>query len=1003
MAKDMVSYSKIKEIANMSLDEYKSAYGNGGGLFGIGAKSDEELQAIIDRYHDAVNRKNEYATTWDSLVQEAEDNYNDMYEHSLKYLEMNSGITDEQWEEAYNSSVSDNYATGSVSGLDFENVEITSGDDNVPIDWSEMQTMKKTQLSDGHFVRYAPSDYFDDSAQIGDSRDICGGTITYLGKKSVTYDRGEFSKDGLFYVNHWGAASYSNLGPILDQRTNMVHYEGVLGSFDYDANEWSLGYWEAEVNGNKVRVPILHYNNDGKSENLLHMTFDGFVDGEKIKIPEGLKSLDYTFADTGIKTMPKIPNSVESAHCAFMDCTELERGSASSKIGSGVDEGKLLMPENLKDMSWMFAGCTHMQDYFADLGKNVVDGRYAFSECKSLGWDGQTIEDGKMVTSFKMPDISRLRNANPFWLQNMFDNCDDAVINKINDYVSDHGDFTSEWTDEDGNHHKTYDKLVDGSYDTSLEQDISSETSRGKILQLIDKDSKGLTGVSSDTAGLATTGVQITDSGTFADNSLWAKFRQSDFEATFDKGNEFGTILNHAIPAVGTYAISKSVLNSMLDGKHKLASTIGAVAVAAIPQVVGYGNTLTPVLDWTANAVGPETKAGKFLTEFSNKLKGAVTYQTAVNELNADETFETFQKSAKNYAENQVARLMTSENYEGEDIVIATKFDVSSDMRSNGKLLGSDANLLFIACEPEENLKNTLSDSIMKTSLEAINDKMDLELQGAGEDTEKISEIREKYSGYYMTMMHNIDAYDNAAKQELENRYAVDGELKAQATNGLEKVMRCTTQPLYESLYNLNKEWEDKYGEPFLTDKQLNDNELSTRTMDITGIGTFNDYDPEKDYADHSDIYVEKLASQQQALVNAIADATSQEEINTAYAAYYESAYGWALDEAEAHGVVLDKRGALTSSEKESFARYVEQVEQDQIASIESTESEAETDSASEITDTASVSESESESDRKHDIAVSELGLDDTEDNSALIKDAQSFMDNLSTLASMSL
>lgn len=955
MAKDLLSYDNIVEISRMSVEEYRTAYKE--------KKADDDaIQRIIDRYKIAVTEASSYQKTWASLVSDSEESYDAMYADSLDYLKNNAGVTEEQWDEAYNASVSDNYATGS-SGMDFENITIPAGDDNISIDWSEMQTMKKTQLSDGKFVRYAPSDDFDENAEIGESRNICGGTITYLGKKSVTYNRGnEYEKDGIIgtWANKHAATVSGNNFITGDNRTNMVHYEGVLGSFDYDANEFNLGYWETEVNGNKISVPVLHYVNDGATVNGFNKTYDGFLDGEHITIPEGIKSMDYMFADTGIRTMPEIPDSVESAHCAFMDCKELYDGCKSAKNDSGIYAGKLTSKSNLKDTSWMFAGCDNMRNYFSSISKSTVDGRYMYAECKSLGWDGETInENGEMENSFVMPDLNNLRHADAFWLQNMFDGCDDAVIKKIAEYLNVNPEdlkngkgLASEWTDSDGVHHNRYDKLIDGSYNAALEQDISMETERGKILQLIDKNGKGLTGVASDTAGLASMGAQITRSGTLSDDSVWAKFRQSDFEATFESGNEFGEILNRAIPAVGTYAISKSLLNKMTNGEHKGIATMGAVALAAVPQIVGVGNTLTPMLDWTANAVGKDNRVGRFLTGLSDKLKGNVTYQTAVSELNVDETFETVQDSAVNYAENQVARLMTATGEN--DTIVALEYDVSADMKKNGELLAKDANLLFIACEPEENLKSTVTDSVMQTSLSALQGKMDLAIQDAGSDSEKLESLRETYSGYYMTLLYNLDAYDNAAKQKLDSVYATDPELKAQATNGLEKVMRCAAHPLYAQMQELQEHWQNTYGEPFFTDKQLNDETQSTKTMPITGLGTFNEFDPAKNYADQSDTYVEKLQVYQEALTNALATAASQEEIDAAYASYYETAYGWALDEAEAHGVILDKRGAQTTSEKNSFVTQLALLEAAKTTKLaqDGASSEDTTQSSGEITET---------------------------------------------------
>ena len=926
------SYNDLKRIAQMSEEEFKASSYYNSGVFGtgLGKTSDEAVRDMINNAKSAVSASNEQAASWNDLMNQASSDYDSMYTNSLSYLEKTSGITDEQWDEAYNASVSDNYATGDVTfgdGESLENITVSTGDDNVPVDWSELQYMKKTQLADGAF-KISSACSFDADAKVGDTKKAAGGTITYLGTKNITYDRDNDSK---WYedVNPLNKKNWGTVGT-----TQMVHYEGYLGSFDYDANEFQLGYWQCKVGDEYINVPVLHYNNAGPATNLANMKLSGFTDGGAIKLPEGLKIADYMFADTCIESVPELPETLESAHCMFMGCTNLQEGCPESKYKSGNHQGTLKMPDSLKDVSWMFSGCSQMRDYFGEMGRNLLDGRYAFAECEAVGWDGKTLtDDGKyMINSFVMPDLGKIRYGNSFWLQNMFDGCDDAVENNIEAYIKEHGSLSSEWTSEDGVHYNNYDKLTDGSYNPDLMQAIESESSRGKILQLIDKDGNGLTGVASDTANLASHGVQVTENGTFSDDSVWAKFRQSDFSQTFDSENEFGNILNHAIPAVGTYAVSKSLLDKMTNGKHKALSAIGAVALAAVPQVVGYGSTLTPMLDWTANAVGTDTKVGKFLTDLSNKLKGNVTYNTKVSELNVDETFEDVQESAVKYTANQInSRLMAKDN----GMLISSMYDISADMRANGENIAKDANLLFIACEPEANLKLTLSDSIMTTSLEALRDKMELELESAKGNTDKIAEIRDKYSSNFMTVLYNLNVYDDAALEQLESIYAANPELKAQAMNGLEKVMRCTAEPLYTQMAEIQSEFKEKYGMEFLSDKQLNDTAESTKTMSITGLGTFNDFDPSKDYSDGSDKYVEKLETYQKALVEAVQNSSSQEEIDAAYASYYEAAYGWALDEAEAHGVVLDKRGAQTTAEKNSFAECVAKVEADQTERIE--------------------------------------------------------------------
>lgn len=936
MAKPTFNYSDLIKIAGMSVSEYKQKYGNSSFL-GMGGKSDQDIQTFIDIVSAAVNQSQENVSNWNDLMKDAKTSYDNMYDGSLQYLELTANVTDDQWNSAYQASVSDNYADGSnLDGTKLENVTIDGGD-GTDVDWSETQTMKKTKLSDGSF-RNADSDgkEFDNfkGEPVGTSRNVAGGTITYLG--TAQYAVGETVD--VDSKNFFQSKDYV---PLTDeQKGTIVHYEGYLGSFDYNTRDFEIAYYETEVDGNKVSVPTLHYIGD-KGTSLILSSAAKITDGSKIKIPDGLKIGDYMFAnDSAITSMPELPNTLESAHGMFMNCTGMTE-ACSDALDT---DGDIKMPSKLKDISWMFAGCSQMTQSFGDLGYEMLDARYAFADCKKLGYVASNGADGEMNNTFTVPDMTHLRYANEEYLKNMFDNTNPSVVSKIEQYVSENKSFGSAYTLPDGSHNNDYDKLVDSSYDKDAELLIAEEASRQKILQMIDKDSKGVSGVTADTNGLASGAVRITDDGTFADDSTWAKFLQDDFTGTYHKDNQFGEILDHAIPAVGTYAVSKSLLNKMTNGKHKALSTIGAVALAAVPQVVGFGNTLTPMLDWTANVVGPDTKVGQFLTNMSDKLKGVdVNYSTTVEELNADTTFEKMQESAVKYAATQLSNPFKSltADIDGdgktESVITATRFDVTAQMAENGKKIANDANLLFVACEPEANLKNTMSDGIMKTTVDALRAKMDVDIAAAGEDKDKLEQVRQTYSDYYAAMLYNLDAYDNAAVEEINNKYMNSPELRDQAMNGLEKTMRTTVTPLYQEMNSLQSEFKEKYGMDFFSDKQLNDttDELSIRTKSITGLGTFNDFDPSKDYSDGSDKYVEKLETYQKALVEAVQNSSSQEEIDAAYASYYEAAYGWALDEAEKHGVVLDKRGAQTTAEKNSFAECVAKVEADQTERIE--------------------------------------------------------------------
>lgn len=95
---------------------------------------------------------------------------------------------------------------------------------------------------------------------------------------------------------------------IVDENTN--HYIGELGSFDYNTDEWEVAERTAvdSETGNESKSTVLRYVGDE-------------TDGKNIKIPEGVKNLDYAFENNkNLISAPEIPDSVESAFGAFKGC-----------------------------------------------------------------------------------------------------------------------------------------------------------------------------------------------------------------------------------------------------------------------------------------------------------------------------------------------------------------------------------------------------------------------------------------------------------------------------------------------------------------------------------------------------------------------------------------------------------------------------------------------------------------------------------------------------------
>lgn len=105
----------------------------------------------------------------------------------------------------------------------------------------------------------------------------------------------------------------------------IKHYEGEIGNFDYDDEEFRLGLFDFKNIFGEISefVEKCVISEKHTKPNLLYIGKE--TDGNKIAIPEGVSDLAFTFAESNIKTPPKIPTSVESIYNAFRDCEKLTK------------------------------------------------------------------------------------------------------------------------------------------------------------------------------------------------------------------------------------------------------------------------------------------------------------------------------------------------------------------------------------------------------------------------------------------------------------------------------------------------------------------------------------------------------------------------------------------------------------------------------------------------------------------------------------------------------
>lgn len=162
------------------------------------------------------------------------------------------------------------------------------------------------------------------------------------------------------------------------------HYEGALGSFDFDPNQFAVTFVDvpsAEEGGEPNRMHVLRYI--GQETN-----------GKNIKIPEGLTDASFMFMHTNIESVPSIPMGVESTYAMFAECHDLRTADIiippTVKDGpfmfancKNLEKGPKVIPGSMNDINYIMTGCSNLRNT-PKLGKGIQYGECAFAGCKSL-------------------------------------------------------------------------------------------------------------------------------------------------------------------------------------------------------------------------------------------------------------------------------------------------------------------------------------------------------------------------------------------------------------------------------------------------------------------------------------------------------------------------------------------------------------------------------------------------------------------------------------------
>ena len=162
----------------------------------------------------------------------------------------------------------------------------------------------------------------------------------------------------------------------------MIHYDGVLGKFDYNPTEFRVMLIDVEpeydddhnpIEGTGGQYPVLRYIGDD-------------VDGKNIHIPEGLEDGSMMFdGNQALVSAPDLPKSLKTSFAMFRGCSNMTIAMHD------------ISPE-LTDAQFMYADCKSLVRGPRVIPGTVEDGTAMFANCESL------IEPAKLREGIKCTD-----------------------------------------------------------------------------------------------------------------------------------------------------------------------------------------------------------------------------------------------------------------------------------------------------------------------------------------------------------------------------------------------------------------------------------------------------------------------------------------------------------------------------------------------------------------------------------------------------------------------
>ena len=676
-----------------------------------------------------------------------------------------------------------------------------------------------------------------------------------------------------------------------EERTIYHCHSDYLGDFDYDPTMYRIGYKEIEEkDGSTSQLPVLEYigpsrldnvwvtspdSNDG-FEAVASMAHDGVIDdAEEVvdnMIPLGCKVLDYTFCTpTGVSInyAPRIPEGVTSMNYTFAGCNLdifPDRNIADKLYGNDESTKVYVLPSTLECAQGTFENCDNMRGdfvmrnpeymqrdevrsrfyssmmtgnlmgffarstrvdreiddedaYLDQLPSSVVNIVDMFSGCDSLD---------EAHTQGRRTDIISWLAMNPGY------NIGNIMRGETSEVVFDRANFGGELTPylTPELMRGVYDDIQDSTamlHDADATDGYFKDDSRESVITdssgiNSDYDVSGLDEEKIDASraaqmiltegkvdsGYVDTSVEVASDGQRTNNKIKDADGSTYYDATGHKVSYQDMMADTSQwwekwSQAGAIGLVAGVVGGVVT-KNKwvgLAMGVGGGFIASkfVPS------TLYPVVHATAQLFHSEK-----LEEWAQKLPGAESY-IANKEIrdfnrNLDEYNEQWDNNYnlgfENY-DSRISRIFGEVTAQGSTSMLV-ETDCSLSMRNNGFAAAQELNFAGVASMGEDNAKcvvDTMQEAI-STANANFNSRF---ADGADLDEKSADEMRD----YYLFLMKSAEAYSSGAVKGIET---FDSGAKADVQmDGLGMVNRAYVETVMTNLKELDSQYH------FMTDE----------------------------------------------------------------------------------------------------------------------------------------------------------------------------------------